>query len=394
MKITYTTTSYPPALGGAQIHLHKLAHAIKSIGHTVNVETLWSTYRNDWLTGSTIFCRKSNKYSYQDIEVNKIGFSTLQRVKMLPWVITYYPLISVSVKKISDIFLNVLDKELEQPDIIHSTRIGREFITRASLEYSKRNDIPFVLTPVHHQRWNGYIYKEYDKIYREADALIALTEAEKSILVNDKGVDEKKIHITGIGPILSDSYDTKNFRKKYNIEGRFVLFLGQKYKYKGIKSILESAPIVWQEHPDVNFIFIGPNTKYSNKLFKNVYDDRIRNINPVDLFDKTSALAACDLFCMPSAQESFGGVYVEAWSFRKPVIGGKIPQISCIIEENINGLLSSQDKEELSKKIIFLLNNTKKANELGDSGWRNVQTYYSWERIANKTQDVYESLIP
>ena len=122
-------------------------------------------------------------------------------------------------------------------------------------------------------------------------------------------------------------------------------------------------------------------------------DKRIKNISPVDIFDKTSALAACSIFCMPSAQESFGGVYVEAWSMKKPVIGGRTPQISCVIDNNLNGLLTHQDKEELSDKISYLLSNPDQSKKMGKQGWQKVQNCYTWDKIAKKTLSVYKGLL-
>ena len=39
------------------------------------------------------------------------------------------------------------------------------------------------------------------------------------------------------------------FRETYGIKGRFVLYLAQQLKYKGIAAILEAAPIVWNTAP-------------------------------------------------------------------------------------------------------------------------------------------------
>ena len=154
------------------------------------------------------------------------------------------------------------------PSLVHATRIGREFIVRAALDFAHKHGLPFVLTPVHHPRWRGYLYHEYDKIYREADAILALTEAEKEVLVFEKGVAEERIHITGIGPVLSDKYSAEDFRIRFDLRERFILYLGQQYNYKGINAILQAAPIVWQKHPEVKFVFIGPHTQDSEGLWR------------------------------------------------------------------------------------------------------------------------------
>ena len=47
---------------------------------------------------------------------------------------------------------------------------------------------------------------------------------------------------------------------------------------------------------------------------------------------KDDAYAATEIVCVPSAHETFGLVYLEAYAFGKPVVGLRIPTIVEIIE--------------------------------------------------------------
>jgi glycosyltransferase involved in cell wall biosynthesis len=311
---------------------------------------------------------------------------------MLPWALAYYGLMGPATRHISRHALEALS-QLEPPDVVHATRIGREFLCRAALDFAHKHGRPFVLTPVHHARWDGWRYTEYDKIYREADALCVLTNEEKRLLVEQKRVDEQKIHVTGVGPVLSSTYDAKEFRSRYDIRGPFVLYLGQQFRYKGVGALLEAAPLVWEREPDVTFVFIGPQTSYSKGIFSLANDRRIRNLGEVNLETKTAALSCCEFLCLPSSQESFGGVYVEAWTLGKTVIGGRIPPVAELISEGQDGLLSSQDPSELADQITLLLGDPEECRKMGKAGARKVESRYTWERIAKKTEDVYDLLI-
>ena len=48
---------------------------------------------------------------------------------------------------------------------------------------------------------------------------------------------------------------------------------------------------------------------------------------------------ACDLLALPSIEDSFGMVMIEAWMCGKPVIGADIASTRCIIDDGINGWL-------------------------------------------------------
>jgi glycosyltransferase involved in cell wall biosynthesis len=391
--ILYVTTSYPPAIGGAQIHLHRLAMAMQDLGHRARVITHWSSGpRSDWLLGTTICSGPATTYALDGVAVSQIAFPLATRFAMLPWTCLYYPAMAAAVANIAGLMGPSFRALVERPTVIHASRIGREFIVRAALDLAHRRGLPFVLTPNHHPRWKGYLYREYDKIYREADAVIALTSAERDTLVRDKGVSEHKVHVTGIGPVLADEYSVADFRVTSGVAGPFVLYLGQQYKYKGVGALVGAAPLVWKAHPDLRFVFAGPHTTYSRDLFRRSRDPRFVNLGPVDLRTKTAALAACELLCLPSEQESFGGVYVEAWSMRKPVIAGNIAPLACVVEDQRDGLLSSQNSEELARALLRLLRDPGAAAAMGQTGYEKVQQRYTWRQLAAQTSSIYDGL--
>ena len=393
MRVLYISTLYPPCIGGAQIQLHCLAKAMQEAGHAVHAVTLSGRKRQDWLRLSTVLPEPEEHYAFEGVEVTQLGFPLLDRVRMAPWALTYYGLMAPSVRRLSAITEERLEKAVrDEPSLVHVTRIGREFIAQAGLSYARKRGIPYVLTPNHHPRWKGYLYREYDRLYREADAVVVYTEVEKETLVNEKGVPAERVHVTGVGPVLSDTFDAEAFRRCHDLEGRFVLFLGQQYKYKGIEAIVKAAPLVWEKHADVQFVFIGPHTDDTAGVFEGVRDKRIVNLGIVDMEAKTSALAACTLLCLPSTQESFGGVYAEAWCHRKPVIGGRIPPIQAVVDNGRDGILTSQDPRELAGAMDRLLSDPEACRAMGEAGWRKVQERFTWQLLASKTLAVYEEL--
>ncbi|HEV3339716.1 MAG TPA: glycosyltransferase family 4 protein [Pirellulales bacterium] len=390
--ILYASTIYPPAIGGAQGHLHRLATQIGSAGHQVRVITHCSRYRRDWVRLSTVCCEPPREYLYEGIPVVQLSYSRRCRLKMLPWAVSYYALLGPSVRRLAGLIGQEIERLDFSPSVVHLTRIGREFLARAAIDFARRRDVPFVITPNQHPRWRGFLYREYDKIYREADAVVVLTDAERDLMVREKGVRPEQIHVTGVGPVLSEHFSADDFRRRYGVQGPVILFLGQQLPYKGIASVVEAAPLVWRRHPEAQFIFIGPETRFSRRLFAAIRDPRIRNLGSVDLETKTSALAACEFLCLPSTQESFGGVYVEAWSHGKAVIGGRTAQIASVVDEDQNGLLARQDKNELAAAITWLLDNPKACRDMGQAGWLKTEQNYSWERLAAKTLEVYRAV--
>jgi glycosyltransferase involved in cell wall biosynthesis len=392
MRLLYTLTAYPPYLGGAQLHQHILAqqlqkrHAIQSICH-------WQKNRTDWLLGTTLKA-PSREYDYEidGISVHRLGISVWEKLQMAPFVAAYYPFMALALPAIARHFTHHLLPFATKSDLIHNVRIGREGLTYASLQAARKYSIPFVFTPVHHPRWVGWRYREYLKLYALADAVIALTSTEKQTLIQ-LGVREDRIAVTGIGPVLAPEAHPENFLSTHTtIQEPFVLFLGQHYPYKGYRQLLEAAPIVWEKYPEAHFVFIGPDVKQSEQAFENC-DRRIHRLGSVDLQTKTDAIAACTMLCVPSTQESFGGVYTEAWCFNKPVIGCPISAVAEVVTDGVDGYLVEQEPFQIAEAIGHLLANPSLAESMGQAGHHKVEQRFTWEHLAQKTEQAYQAAL-
>lgn len=357
--------------------------------HVVQVVSQWDRNRTDWLLGSTLRAPgQSCDYNVESIPVHRFGLSMIEKIRLAPYLPIYYPLMELALSGITPILNTHLEPYAARADLIHNVRIGREGISYASFQSARRHNIPFVLTPVHHPRWVGWRYRAYNKLYKMADALFALTNAEKQILVG-LGVHDEHVTVTGIGPILAEQADPQGFRAKYKIDGPMILFVGQHYAYKGYRQLLQATHAVWQKVPEANFVFIGPSVKDSEQDFAQYADPRIHRLGQVDLQVKTDAFAACTVFCMPSSQESFGGVYTEAWHFARPVIGCNIPAVAEVIEDGVNGYLVNQEPAEIADRIISLLLNPTLAERMGAAGQHKLNKRFTWQQIAQRVEQAY-----
>ena len=390
MKLLYTLTTYPPAIGGAQLHQHLIAQHLKQ-KHQIQVISHWNQNRTDWLMGTTLNApSQSLDYIIDDIPVHRLGLNFRDKIRLLPYLPLYYPVMDVALPAIAQSISQTLEPYAQNADLIHNVRIGREGLTYASYQTARKYNLPFVFTPVHHPRWVGWRYRAYIKLYQLADAIIALTQTEKQILIN-LGVKPERITVTGMGPILTEKAYPEQIKQTYQIPDPIILFLAQHYPYKGYQQLLTTAPLVWQKIPEAQFVFVGPSVAKSEQYFKN-QDPRIHRLGAVDIQQKTNLLAACTLLCVPSSQESFGGVYTEAWHFAKPVIGCNIPAVSEVIDHNINGYLVKQEPMEIANVIIQLLENPSQAQQIGKAGQQKLTQKFTWPIIAAKTEAIYQNL--
>ncbi len=105
-------------------------------------------------------------------------------------------------------------------------------------------------------------------------------------------------------------------------------------------------------------------------------------------------MANCDIFALPSWEEGFGVVYVEAMAHGKPVIGCQGEGIEDFVEHGRTGMLvKPRDVDSLVEALDFLLGHPEEAKAMGERGRKLVLENYTWEKNAEKTIAVYEEVL-
>lgn len=273
-------------------------------------------------------------------------------------------------------------------DLIFATAFPYDHIIPAFLA-SKKWKIPLLIAPLIHQNFPSlYLNGLKLTMLNESDGIIALTESEKNLLLK-YGIDQNKIFV--IPPGIETPIITKNtnFRKTNSIsdDSQIVLFIGSKSNDKGIIHLIESMKKIWKRSINAKLVIIGSNTKeYENYIQKL---DRKTISNIIDLGNieneiKHEAISESTLFVMPSQTESFGLVYLEAWSHQKPVIGCDIPSTKNLIENETDGLLVEfGNVEQLTEAILKVLTNDDFAKKLGKNGEKKIQKF-DWLKSCEK----------
>lgn len=399
LKALFTSTSYYPSIGGAQLHWYMVNRMMVQAGHDVQVFSQWRDNRDKWLLDSTVLAPSLNeRYDVEGIQVHNRAPNTWQRLSMVPFLPTYYALPEISVPVISTVFQKFLRPIANGADLVHNIRIGRENLSWASYRIAREKGIPFFITPNYSPRMQTklgkFTLRNFFKLLRLSDGVFVFTDEEKEEMKRI-GVPEENVCVIGIGPLLSDTWNAEKFKKDYQINGPMVLFLGQKLPYKGFDALLEASRIIWEKHPDTHFVFIGPHYQKSKEMLSNINDKRIVDISGIKPFDdlKASALAAASIFTLPSRQEGIGGVYIEAWSMSKPVIACNIPFVREVIDDGVDGFLIEQNPAILAEKIIWLLDHPETAAKMGAAGKQKVDEKYNWVKIVEKIEAFYHSKI-
>ncbi|MCX6376233.1 MAG: glycosyltransferase family 4 protein [Armatimonadetes bacterium] len=236
-------------------------------------------------------------------------------------------------------------------------------------------------------------------IIRSADVLCANTEFEKGYLLDRFGVDANRVCVTGCGVDPSEfvEADGQAFRNKHGIpsDAPVVLFVGAEVQHKGLLVLLDAMTRVWRERQDTRLVVAGVRSSASEELDLRLSADpdlrsRLVRCNSFGDDEKSGIYDACDVFAMPSWSESFGIVYLEAWTRSKPVIGCKGSAVETVIADEVDGLLVEPRNEgQLAEALLTLLGSPDMRREFGNRGREKMLSTFTWDHVVDRYERAF-----
>jgi len=267
-----------------------------------------------------------------------------------------------------------------RPRAVHVIGTGWEFTGFAVARWARRLGVPLTVWPAIHQ--NSWGDDAIDAaLYRQADTIFCATCHEAGRLV-DLGISSEKLTVCGLPPFCATDGDGLRLRERLGIGQRpAAFFLGRRDAGKGFPAVCSAWKRVLEQHPEAVLLVAGPGDAGTCPPLADLPQGSFRDLGVIGERDKVDAYDACDVFCLPSAHESFGIVYVEAWSYGKPVICGPSPASRELVEEGKTGLWARQDPSELAEKIGFFFANPGEARRMGENGRRTQASRFTMEAM-------------
>ncbi|MBL77208.1 MAG: group 1 glycosyl transferase [Chloroflexi bacterium] len=297
-------------------------------------------------------------------------------------------------------------------DIIHVIGV-RSFQAFIATLVSKRKKIPLVISDqggltTHPDLKKSSLIKriliQIQKplikfVINNSTKVIVANEYEKKIFLNF--CDESKIIIVKNGIDLNElKHIETNFQEKYSIDEKFILFLGRFHTVKGIDTLLESFHQIKNNNSlkNIKLVIMGVDFGYQNIMEQKISEfelsEKLVIIKKPPRDDVISAYENCEFLVLPSKWELSPLTPLEGFAFKKTVISTTAHGIPHTIQHNENCILvKPENPSELSDAILNLLNDEKKCQDLGNSGYNLVNSICNSERMVIDTLSVYKQLI-
>lgn len=246
-----------------------------------------------------------------------------------------------------------------------------------------------VLIPCFHDE--AYLYlRLFRQAYIQARGIIynAMPEMELANKVYDFTTTEQIC--MGIGMDTNICADADAFRKAYRIQKPFLLYAGRKDAGKNVHTLLRYFAEYKQRHgdSDLQLVLIGGG---SIEIPASVRDD-VYDLGFVSRQDKYDAMAAAELLCQPSHNESFSLVIMESWLCGRPVLVHSQCAVTRNFARRANGGLYFRNYFEFEGCVQYILTHPEQARTMGQNGGAFVRENFDWDVIVEKYRAFFAKL--
>lgn len=253
--------------------------------------------------------------------------------------------------------------------------------------------------------------------FSTADAIVAVSDGmRRDILRCYPTIEESKVHV------IHNGIDTDWWKPEIDLEilqnlgidsnRRTVTFVGRITKQKGVPYLLRAIENLPE---DVQFVFCAGSAD-TPELLQEVTDLVAalkatrsgvvwidKQLNHKEL---VSVLSSSTLFVCPSIYEPLGIVNLEAMACGLPVVASAVGGIPEVVQDGETGILIHFDQHEdgqpldpptfvreLRAGIESLLDDPNLASKMGKAGKLRAEQTFSWHQIADRTIELYESIL-
>lgn len=211
---------------------------------------------------------------------------------------------------------------------------------------------------------------------RGADRVIATSEHSASRIEEDYGISRDRIRIVP-EPIDLSRWSQALETAPRLLRGRpSILCVAHLYPRKDVRTLLDA---VARLAPDVVLRVVGTGPEeesLARRANRRDLQGRVELLGHVSFERLAAEYRRADVFCLPSRQEGFGIVFLEAMAAGLPIVAARCAAVPEIVRQGEGGLLvPPRDPEALAGALSGLLSDRRERRRLSEGGLRRVRDY-------------------
>jgi glycosyltransferase involved in cell wall biosynthesis len=384
MRVLLISSSYPPVLGGLQTVAHTLARYLTHRGHDVQVVTNRyprslparqvlngvPVYRWLFLTPDLGHLRESRP----DLFLASLYFFPSTLFRLICLMRTFRPeIVNVHFPDAQVPFVHWLRRWFDFRLVVslHGHEIERWFL-----------DEP--LSIVHHP---SSMLRRLRTILQEADAVTACSHYLLSKAIQLESSVAKKGHV------IQNGIDPKRFKDKtpYPHPRPYILAYGRLTYKKGFDMLLDAFAQVARGHPGVDLIVAGDGQEREALQWQArglEVDKRVLFFGRATPEEVVQLLNGCQFAVVPSRQEPFGIVALEALAAGKPVLATRVGGLPELLDGSVHRLVEPTP-DALAEGLVRWVQRRDKVKVLTERNREQV-VKYAWPQVVERYLEAYE----
>jgi glycosyltransferase involved in cell wall biosynthesis len=394
VRVCLVTDTYWPAKGGVEawVHAHS-AHLGKNFRISIIAHAKDSSLGT--LLSRTVLLKAFAPF--QDDFGNPVSClspSLAGRILMLPFIIWDFPLVKrFWPRQIFDFlyafykraFFNRLSKAVSNADIVHCFSTGH--LAACASDVCQKRGIRLIHSPpVHFDKWGDSPLLL--SAYARADAVLCLSHVFKKEFARHVRSAPAQSAPVIVVPALTIEHTASKLPASAP-QQPFILFLGRREKHKGLALLFSAFEKISGK---AALVIAGPGTRQASLPSSCV------DLGEVGEPEKQWLLENCDIFCVPSMDESFGIVYAEAMRCAKPIVALDVAPVNEIVANSETGILVSRGDDDalagaLAQALEKLLGDGLLRKTMGQKGLRRYEETFSPAVVLDQIIKVYENVL-
>ena len=291
---------------------------------------------------------------------------------------------------VNELFTNAVAPFRGRMDVYHSTLYRCVPLVRARRIVATHHDCV-------HERFPemfsdaGKIRRAKTRLYRQADAIICVSEASRKDLLAFYDVSAAKTRVIyhGVARMARCSISARKLRTQ--IRREYILFVGSRVAYKNFNGLLQAFHDTGlKESLDLLVLGGGPLTPEQTALIRRLgLTDNVISMPIVSDDILAEAYAGAKLFVYPSLCEGFGFPPLEAMSVGCPVLAShtsSIPEV-CL---DAPFYFDPQDQTTFTCALLRAVNDEEARRQAIKKG-SEAAARYSWDKCGEETLALYRA---
>ncbi len=244
------------------------------------------------------------------------------------------------------------------------------------------------------------------QVVEAADLLIANTADEAAQLTALYGADPERVEVVhpGVDLAMFRPGDTAIARERIGLpaDALVVSYIGRIQPLKAPDVVVRAVAELLTRRPDLRGRLVapivggpsgsGPGASYAlaDLVTRLGLDDVVRFVDPVDQQVLADHYRAASVVCVPSYNESFGLVALEAQACGTPVVAASVGGLTTAVRDGETGVLvDGHQPEDYARVFERLLTAPGELARLGTSGAAHAQEF-GWDKTTALTRAAYE----